>query len=190
MFLRDGKFEDLTNITNWVYGTYSMPFGQSIIPRPADGSPTWDSTAYNMMLVNETARFVDDHLENRPEDPFFAYVALGAVHVPHSPPDKYMDGTDIAGEYGTAHMDLLAEMDLTVGSIIQHLEDRGVLGDTIVVFTSDNGGLGQRTTGSNAFGHDSSGPLRGKFLFISIFIIYSFYHFVILTLNSPVYSIN
>ena len=83
MFLRDGKFEGLSNSTKWSPGTYSMPFGQSIIPRPADGAPGWDSTAYNMLLVNETARFIDDHLENRAEDPFFAYVALGSVHVPH-----------------------------------------------------------------------------------------------------------
>ena len=60
-----------------------MPEGSSIIPRDGDGASNWDSTAYNMILVNETARFLDDHLEIRAEDPFFAYVALGSVHIPH-----------------------------------------------------------------------------------------------------------
>jgi len=60
-----------------------MPEGSSMIPSDGDGSSDWDSTAYNMILVNETARFLDDHEKNRAEDPFFAYVALGAVHIPH-----------------------------------------------------------------------------------------------------------
>ena len=139
MFLRDGKFEDLSNITMWQQRAYDMPFGKSIIGKAGDGSPNWDSTAYNMLLVNETARFLDDHLENRPDDPFFTYIALGSVHTPHSPPTIYMDGTPVAGEYGTAHMDVLGEMDMAVGSVVQHLEKRGLLDDTIVVFTSDNG---------------------------------------------------
>ena len=81
-FFRDGK-ADLSNTTIWEAGTYSMPQGSSIIPKYGDGASNWDSTAYNMALVNETARFLDDHETNRQNDPFFAYVALGSVHIPH-----------------------------------------------------------------------------------------------------------
>jgi hypothetical protein len=41
-----------------------------------------------MILVNETIAFVDNHLDDKPDDPFFAYVALGGVHIPHSPPGR------------------------------------------------------------------------------------------------------
>ena len=75
-----------------------------------------------------------------------------------------MDGTNVSGKYDSAHMDLLGEMDKTVGSIIEHLEKRGVLDETIIVFTSDNGGLGNKATGNNQFGHYPSGPLKGRFV--------------------------
>ncbi len=74
--------------------------------------------AYNKILVKETSRFINDHLEDRSEDPFFAYVALGSVHIPHSPPTMYSDGSPIAGEYPTAHMDLLVELDKVFGSLV------------------------------------------------------------------------
>jgi len=49
-----------------------------------------------------------------------------------------------------------------VGSVVQHLENRGLLDDTIIIFTSDNGGLGRKATaGSSDYGHFSSGPLKG-----------------------------
>ncbi len=60
-----------------------MPEGSSIIPKHGDGAVDWDSTAFNMALVNETARFLDDHEMNRQDSPFFAYIALGSVHIPH-----------------------------------------------------------------------------------------------------------
>lgn len=111
-----------------------------------------------MILVNETESFVKTHLSRRSDDPFFTYVALGSVHAPHSPQFKYLDGSRVHRKYPGLHMDLLGEMDKVVGSLVQILEDNGVLNDTIIVFTSDNGGLGK----SVKFGHTPSGPLRGQ----------------------------
>ena len=133
-----------------------MPQGESIIPYEGEGSNNWDSTAYNMILVNETEQFLDRHLNEHPDKPFFSYVALSAVHQPHSPPNKYLDGSPIAGEYDTKHNDMLLEMDKVVGSLIQMLEERQLIEDTIIVFTSDNGGLGSK------FSNFSSGNLRGS----------------------------
>ena len=113
-----------------------------------------------MILVNETKAFLDKHINNA-GDPFFAYVPIGNAHIPHSPPDKFLDGTNVAGSYGTRHMDILYEMDKVVGALIEALTDRQLLEDTIIIFTSDNGGLGQFTN-SDKFGHLSSGQLRGS----------------------------
>ena len=57
----------------------------------------------------------------------------------HSPPKTYLDGSPIAGVYPSGQMDLLLEMDKVVGSLVQQLNDRNLLNDTIVIFTSDNG---------------------------------------------------
>ena len=162
-FLRNSKFQqkDMENIIYWNKGAYRMPFGRSRIGNDGEGSADWDSTAYNMIVVNETEKFLHRHMENNPNQPFLTYVALGAVHVPHSPPNRYIDGSKISGQYATRHMDLLNEMDKVVGSLIKILEDKELIEDTIIVFTSDNGGLG-RMNGSQKEGHLSSGPLRGS----------------------------
>ena len=142
-FFRDGYLETaISDVVTWPAGDYDMPRGRSSIKSECDGDKDWDSTAYNMKLVNETNAFLDNHLKTRKDDPFFAYVALGAVHLPHSPPDTYLDGTPVAGEYYNAHLDMLLEMDKVVGSLVDAVEKRGLQEETIIIFTSDNGGLG------------------------------------------------
>ena len=143
----------------WRKNNYETPTGiTKITAQGGEGSKVWDSAAYNMIVVNETEKFIDQHLSiNGQDKPFFAYVPLGAAHKPHCPPYNYLDGTPIDGTHETAHMDVLAELDKVVGSLIQMLDNRQVLEDTIVVFTSDNGG----SDASELYNHFSSGPLRG-----------------------------
>jgi len=139
-----------------------MPSGLSKIRQPGQGDKFWDTTAYHMTLVNETIHFLDDHLASaRADDPFFAYVALGAVHLPNSPPDLYFNESKVAGQYPTPHMDMISEVDLVVGSLMQALKNQDLIKDTLIVFTSDNGGLQNFKTKSQNYNHLSSGILRG-----------------------------
>jgi len=143
----------------WNKGAYNTTFGKSVILREGKGDPNWDSSKYNQILVNETEAFLDMYLTEGSNDPFFTYAALGAVHEPQSPPDTYMDGTKIAGTYESPHMDMLFEMDKAIGSIVTMIEDRGLAENTIIIFTSDNGGI--KKDKSSEHGHDSNGPFRG-----------------------------
>jgi len=162
-FFRDGVLQTKkSDIKWWKKGEYSMPKGISKILESGEGDADWDSTAYNMLLVEETVRFLDDHLEKRPSDPFFAYFSLGSVDIPHSPPKRYIDGTPVEKTQLTSHMDMLYELDLVVGSLMKALKDRNLLEDTIVVFTSDNGGLGPKRSGGKKFGHHPNGDFRGS----------------------------
>ncbi len=156
IFFKNNKIErnDLSNFSYWEKGSYAMPRGESIIQFEGEGAKDWDSTAYNMILVNETEQFLERHINEHEDKPFFSYVALGSVHEPHSPPDKYLDGTSVAGEYDTKHKDMLFEMDKVVGSLIKILEEKQLIDDTIIVFASDNGGKGSK------FSDFSSGNLR------------------------------
>lgn len=146
----------------WNIGTYSMPSGISHIINKGEGDTYWDSTAYNMILVNETKAFLDNHVAHRGDDPFFTYVALGSVHIPHSPPDYYLDGSPVAGKYPNEFLSMLDELDKVVGSLLRTLDERQLLEDTMIVFTSDNGGLGPKFSNSSKYGHLSNGPLRGQ----------------------------
>jgi len=56
-------------------------------------------------------------------------------------------------------MDILFEIDELVGSLVSIIGERGPAEDTIVTFTSDNGGV--RTSVSSQHGHNSHGPFRG-----------------------------
>ena len=163
-FFRDGFLT--TNVSDavlWNKKSYNTAFGKSIIRLQGEGDPEWESTKYNQILVNETEAFLDDYLSRRTNesstDPFFAYVALGAVHGPHSPPNTYLDGTKVAGTYPSNHMDMLFEMDKAVGSLVDMIDLKGLANDTIIIFTSDNGGI--KSYASSIHGHNSHGPFRG-----------------------------
>jgi arylsulfatase len=88
--------------------------------------------------------------------PFFTYVGLSHVHPPEQPHPDF-DQTDPArlGLYA----DLMAEMDYRVGQIVDCVEQAGIAGTTIIVFSSDNA-----TCHVPAFGFGgSNGPWRGDF---------------------------
>ena len=52
---------------------------------------------------------------------------------------------------------MLGEMDKVIGSLVSIIESNNLENDTIIIFSSDNGGLGN----SEKTGHATSGPLRG-----------------------------
>lgn len=67
--------------------------------------------------------------------PFFLYFASPATHHPIVPSER-MRGKSNCGAYG----DFIQDLDWSFGRIVQALDGMGVLDDTIIVFTSDNGG--------------------------------------------------
>jgi len=67
--------------------------------------------------------------------PFFLYFAAVAVHHPITPSD-YMRGLSDCGPYG----DFIQDLDYCVGKIVETLEYMNMMENTIIIFTSDNGG--------------------------------------------------
>lgn len=63
------------------------------------------------------------------------------MHKPHSPPIHYFDGSPVAGVYRDNHLDMLHEMDKVIGSLVDSIESRGIANETIIIFSSDNGGV-------------------------------------------------
>ena len=68
------------------------------------------------------------------EEPFFAYYASPWPHAPVYAGDDF-DGTTGMGTY----VDCITEFDYYLGQLFTTLEELGVMDDTIIVFTSDNG---------------------------------------------------
>ena len=90
-------------------------------------------------------------------DPFFLYFALPAPHTPILPADKFKASSG-TNEYG----DFVLMVDDVVGQIVQTLDNQGLLDNTLLIFTSDNGCSPMADFEELAsFGHRPNGLFRG-----------------------------
>ncbi len=152
--LLDGNPEDLIE---WEPGSY----GNSVIPTKGFGFKQWDSSTAGPNLVHEATGFIDRHVEADTGKPFFMHYCTESCHVPHTPP-KTLAGKAVQGTAGDAHLDMLLEADIQLGVLIDHLRAHGILENTLILFTSDNGGLSRGKPGHKLLGHNSNAPLRGS----------------------------
>lgn len=132
-----------------------------------------DGENLSMRLAKETARFIGQNKDQ----PFFAFLSFYAVHSPiQTTEEKWKKYRDKAGQMGVreqgyqmesvlpirtvqdnpVYAGLLESMDDAVGVVLDELEASGLDENTIVIFTSDNGGVAS----GDAFS-TSNLPLRG-----------------------------
>lgn len=136
-----------------VYGFdrfYGLPYSHDMKPLSifdSETTPMSESKADFPKLTEwffaQTTAFVE---QNR-ETPFFVLLALTAPHIPLKPnPD------DLTGSPGGAYGEVVEEIDLNVGRLLERLKALDLDKDTMVVFTSDNG----------PWFEGSSGPFRDR----------------------------
>ncbi|MGM9803343.1 MAG: arylsulfatase [Muribaculaceae bacterium] len=106
-----------------------------------------------------TAKAVD-FIKNHSKEPFFLYVGTNDVHVPRYPHDRFR-GKSAMGYRG----DAILQFDWTVGEIVAALEREGLMENTLIVLTSDNGPVvddGYADRSVELLGdHRPWGPFRG-----------------------------
>lgn len=96
-------------------------------------SPDFTIQAVLPRLAGETLAFLQDQ---DPMKPFFLYLPLTSPHLPLAPNAEYL-GKSQAGPYG----DFVVETDAFVGVVLQALDKLQLANNTLVILTSDNGGL-------------------------------------------------
>ncbi len=89
---------------------------------------------YDQITQDYTKEAVSFIQKNK-EKPFFLYMAHSAIHIPLYASAKFRRHK---GE-NALYYDMTEELDWSCGEIIKALEAAGILDNTIVVFTSDNG---------------------------------------------------
>lgn len=97
-------------------------------------------------------------IKSREEKPFFLYFSTTNVHHPFTPAKQFQD-TSESGVYG----DFVHELDWIVGAVMKSLKETGKADNTLVIFTSDNGGMfnhGGRAAAAK--GHKINGNLLGS----------------------------
>ncbi len=101
-----------------------------------------------------------DFVQSYKEQPFFMYYALQQPHVPRTPNPRFAGKTEM-GPRG----DAIVEADWCVGEFMKTLELEGILENTLVIFSSDNGPVlddGYADQAVEKVGdHKPGGELRG-----------------------------
>ena len=80
--------------------------------------------------------YICDFIERKKDEPFFVYYPMVLVH---SPTVRTPDSPDVELSKQEAFSDMVAYCDKLVGRILDKLEEEGVLENTLVIFTADNG---------------------------------------------------
>ena len=94
------------------------------------------------LLGAEALRIVKSHSENPALDPFFLYLAFPAVHDPLQAPERHQKlCSHIKNRRRRLSCAMVAGIDESVGQISEALTDHGMLEDTIIFFSIDNGGV-------------------------------------------------
>lgn len=113
----------------------------------------YDDEKTGTLLTERAIKWITQNKDN----PFFLYFPTPNIHHPFTPAPRFL-GTSQCGYYG----DFIHELDWMVGEILKCLDDHGLAEDTLVIFTSDNGGMAN-LAGRNAIkaGHKINGDLLG-----------------------------
>lgn len=124
------------------------------------------------MKGGESAKWIDEdmadhflvkaqtYVKQHKNNPFFLYYALQQPHVPRTPHPRFL-GKSGLGPRG----DVILEADWVIGEFMKTLKDEGLLENTLIIFSSDNGPVlndGYYDEAVEKIGkHDPKGGLRG-----------------------------
>lgn len=128
-------------------GSYFFPYGTGERRVPLDGGE--EGEYLTDRLAEEAVRWIEAHRDR----PFFMHFAHYAVHTPLQAKPELIEryqrkldeaiarGDDLDGQQCPVYAAMIHSMDEAVGRLADALERLGLADRTVVVFTSDNGGL-------------------------------------------------
>jgi arylsulfatase A-like enzyme len=107
-------------------------------------------------IVNEGVAFIDKEAAENREKPFFLYLPLTGPHTPWMPSEQFK-GKSSAGVYG----DFIFDIDDAVAQIKNALIRNGIDENTMLIFSSDNGGYWPQEE-VELFAHNSNQGRKGR----------------------------
>lgn len=116
-----------------------------------DPARDWNRTYAMYAYMQRVERIVKSHDRTQP---MFLYMAFQNVHSPVQAPQKYVDKYKfIKDDVRRTYAGMVDILDEAVGNLTRIFQEHGLWNDTLVIFSTDNGGL----PGSGGF----NWPLRG-----------------------------
>jgi len=96
------------------------------------------------IFFDEAMQWISDNKEQ----PFFCYIPTYNAHSPHVVPDEYSAPyIDQVDERTAKFYGMLANLDMNIGRLLNHLDRQQLTNDTLIIFINDNGG----TAGVDAY---------------------------------------
>ncbi len=100
-----------------------------------------------------------DFIKQNTEQPFFIYLAYNTPHGPLQAPDSYLkryaNDNTVPDKNRKLMRAMLDALDYNIGRLLDSLESTGLADDTLIIYTSDNGGVAAK-------GVSDHGPLFGS----------------------------
>lgn len=140
------------NIAGSEIGHPASYFGKTNFDQPRNGKPNRNAVPgletyhgkdvhLSDVLTTEALKAIAKPIEKK--QPFFLYLAHYAVHTPLQADERYAQKYRHLGldSIEAAYASLVEGMDKSLGEVIDFIASRGIEKNTIIIFTSDNGGL-------------------------------------------------
>jgi len=149
------------NRTGSPRGGYFSPYRN---PQLRDG-PTGEHLTDR--LSTEAANLIREHVRLSAEKPLFIYLPFYAVHTPIQAKPRlaaeYAKRETAGGHTNAKYAAMVETMDAGVGRVLAALDEMKIADNTLVIFTSDNGGLGGYTSADRQLpnGITDNAPLKG-----------------------------
>ena len=139
-----------TDVPNWppycfiendrTIGIPSVPlpaefFRNHLASLPGPALPDWKLEAILPALTERACAFISD--STRKPEPWMLYLPLTTPHTPLAVNAEWKGKSGL----NNAAADLIMETDAAVGKVLAALDELGLRDNTLVIFTSDNGGL-------------------------------------------------
>lgn len=107
-------------------------------------------------LTGKSIEIINKQKQESPDQPFFQFLSYTAPHAPmHAKPEHIELFKDIKNPKRRIYAAMMVSLDENIGRVLQYLQEKDELDNTLIVFLSDNGGPTYKNGSDN-------GPLRDK----------------------------
>lgn len=159
-FASDVKGVDISNDSVLRAFSKGQRVGNGEMIQIGYGDSEFDTSEHGPILSHFAQEFMEEHVANEPGTPFLLYYATPAIHIPLTPS---VNGIEAAGHSQIGpRADFVYDLDAQLGLLLDKLKKLGIEKNTLIIFTSDNGGAIRGGQAQIAAGQDPNGPLRGK----------------------------
>ncbi len=159
VWVKDHRVFGLDAADPLVYGgkEVTQEFPEKMMSPPMSGAKAAHALYRDEDLGSTLTEKATAWIRAQKDNPFFLYFATPHIHHPFTPGTKFK-GSSEAGRYG----DFIHEFDWMVGEVMRTLDELKLRENTLVILTSDNGGM-LNQGGQDAWkaGHRLNGDLLG-----------------------------